>query len=346
MKINKYSLILASLALATGFSACKNAENDFPDFQDGISVYFANQYPVRTLVMGDDTYDTSDDNAHKCKIYATMGGAYNGRDITVKVAVDNTLTDNLTFDGTTPVKAMPESYYKLASNSMNYGKTHMGAVEVEFTDAFFNDPEALTNNYVIPLVITGQSGADKILTGTPVEEGTQPARTNSSAWSVQPQDFVLYCVKYINKWDAEYATRGVDKVTENGTTTTVVRHAADVEKDELRFVHTRDLKTAVYPVSTVVTDAAGNPTTLTCDLVLTFDGNDQCTIASGTAGYTASGSGKFVPKGDKNSWGNKDRNALYLDYSVDFGTRSVQTLDTLVVKSRNVSAEFFTPQYK
>ncbi|MDE6108803.1 MAG: DUF1735 domain-containing protein, partial [Muribaculaceae bacterium] len=261
-------------------------------------------------------------------------------------ATDNTLTDNLTFDGTTPVKAMPESYYKLGSNSISYGGSHMGAVEVEFTDAFFNDPDALANNYVIPLVITSQSGADRILTGTPVEEGTQPSRTNSSAWATQPKDFVLYCVKYINKWDAEYATRGVDKVTENGTTTTVVRHAANVEKDELRTVHTRDLKTAVYPVSTVVTDAAGNPTTLTCDLVLSFDGNDQCTVTSATPGYTASGSGKFVVKGDKNSWGNKDRNALYLDYSVDFGSRRVETLDTLVVKSRNVSAEFFTPQYK
>ena len=345
MKINKYSVILAATALVA-FNSCKNAENDFPDFQDGVSVYFAKQYPVRTLVMGDDTYDTSDDNAHKCKINATMGGAYKGRNISVKIAADNTLTDNLTFDGTTPVKAMPESYYKLASNTIDYNGSYMGSVEVQFTDAFFADPDALTNTYVIPLVMTEQKGADRINAGTPAEEGTSPARTNSDAWSVQPKDFVLYCVKYINKYDAEYATRGIDKVTENGATTTVVRHAADVEKDELRKVHTRNLNTAIYPVSTVVTDAEGNPTTLTCDLVLTFDGNDQCTITSGTAGYTANGTGKFVRNGDKNSWGNKDRNALFLDYTVDYGARSVATLDTLAVKSRNVSAEFFTPKYK
>ena len=33
-------------------------------------------YPVRTLVMGEDEYDTALDNAHKCKINATMGGVY------------------------------------------------------------------------------------------------------------------------------------------------------------------------------------------------------------------------------------------------------------------------------
>ena len=345
MKINKISAILAATALMA-FNSCKNAENDFPDFQDGVTVYFAHQYPVRTLVMGDDTYDTSDDNAHKCQIYATMGGAYKGRNITVKIAADNTLADNLTFDGTTPVKAMPASYYTLSSNTIEYKGKHMGSVEVQFTDAFFADPEALTNTYVIPLVMTEQKGADRILSGTAVEEGTTPARTNSDAWSVRPQDFVLYCVKYINKYDAEYATRGIDKVTENGSTTTVVRHAGDVEKDELRNVYTRDLTTAIYPVSTVVTDAARNPTTLTCELVLSFDSNDQCTVTSGTEGFTATGTGKFVRNGDKNSWGNKDRNALFLDYSVNYGARSVATLDTLAVKSRNVSAEFFTPQYK
>ena len=346
MKFNKYSAILASVALAGAYTSCKNADNDFPDYEGGVSVYFATQYPVRTLVMGDDTYDTSMDNAHKCTIYSTMGGAYAGRNITVEIGVDNSLTDHLYFSGNTPVKAMPESYYKLASNTINYGGSHMGGVEVEFTDAFFADPAALTNTYVIPVVMKSQTGADHIRTGVPAVEGDMPPRTNSNAWATQPKDFVLYCVKYINKYDAEYATRGIDKVTENGTTTTIVRHAPNVEKDELRKVGTRNLTTAVYPVSTVVTDAAGNPTTLTCDLLLSFDGKDECVITSDTPGYTASGIGKFVKNGDKNSWGNKDRNALYLEYTIDFGVRKIETLDTMAVKSRNVTGESFTPEFK
>lgn len=346
MKINKYSAILAAVALAGAFSSCKNSDNDFPDYEGGISVYFAHQYPVRTLVMGDDTYDTSMDNEHRCAIYATMGGAYEGRNITLDIAVDPTLVDHLTFDGTTPVKAMPESYYKLDASKIEYKGQLMGSVGVQFTDAFFADPDAVANTYVIPLVITNQTGADKILSGTPNAEGSVPPRTKSDEWSEVPRDYVLYCVKYINKYDAEYATRGIDKVTEGGVTTTVVRHEQYVENDELRTVSTRSLDVAVYPVSTVITLADGSKQTLTCDLLLTFDGNDACTITTDTPGMTATGSGKFVRNGEKKAWGNKDRNALYLDYNVDFGPRKYETSDTLVVKSRNVAGEYFTPQYK
>ncbi len=346
MKIIKYTAIIAALAAAGSVTSCKNSSQDFPDYQGGITVYFANQYPVRTLVMGEDTYDTSVDNAHACDIYATMSGAYKGRKITLDIAVDNSLVDNLTFDGTKPVKAMPESYYTLASNKIDFNGNVMGSVRVNFTDAFFNDPDALESNYVVPLVITGQNGADHILSGTPVAEGNVPPRTLSSAWSVVPKDYVLYCVKYINKYDAEYAVRGLDKVTEGGKTTLVRRHAAHVEEDELRTVDTRNLSTAVYPVSTVITLPGGDKQTLTCDLVLSFDDKDQCTVTSGTPGINASGTGKFVIDGEKKSWGNEDRNAIYLDYIVDYGTRSVQTLDTLVVKSRNVKFETFTPEYK
>lgn len=346
MKINKYPVILAAVALAGAFSSCKNSDIEFPDYEGGINVYFAHQYPVRTLVMGDDTYDTSDDNAHRCKIYATMGGAYKGRDITLDIAADQSLVEHLTFDGVAPVKAMPESYYKLASNKIKFNGNHMGYVEVEFTDAFFADPEALANTYVVPLVIKSQKGADGILTGTPNAEGNTPPRCKADEWSVQPKDYVLYCVKYINKYDAEYATRGIDVITENGTTTTVKRHEQYVENDELRTVGTRDLSTAVYPVSTVVSLPDGTKQTLTCDLILSFGANDECTITSGTSGFTAAGSGKFVKDGEKKSWGNKDRNALYLEYTVDFGVRRYETFDTLVVKSRNLAAEFFTPEYK
>lgn len=66
----------------------------------------------------------------------------------------------------------------------------------------------------------GQTGADRILTGTPLIENDKPARTNSDYWSVLPMDYVLYCVKYMNPWHASYLRRGVDKITENGEVTT------------------------------------------------------------------------------------------------------------------------------
>lgn len=93
------------------------------------------------------------------------------------------------------------------------------------------------------------------------------------------ENYVLYCVKYINKWHATYLRRGIDQITENGSTTTNVRHEQYIEDDEICNVTTKDLHTAIFPVSTTV-----GQETLTCDLVLTFNDNDECTITSGTEG--------------------------------------------------------------
>ena len=38
-------------------TSCENQDNEFPDYEGGTSVYFATQYPVRTLVMGEDEYE-------------------------------------------------------------------------------------------------------------------------------------------------------------------------------------------------------------------------------------------------------------------------------------------------
>ena len=283
------------------------------------------------------------DRQHKCAIYATMGGAYGGRDITIDIAVDNTLCDNLFFEDGTPVLPMPSTYYTLAGDKISYNGEHWGNVEVQLTDAFFADEKALGCNYVIPVVMKGQTGADRILTGTPLIEGDKPVRTNSDYWSVLPKDYVLYCVKYMNPWHASYLRRGIDKITENGTVTTSERHAQSVEKDEVCGITTRSLNTAVFPISTTST----NGTTVNCDLLLTFNDDNECTITSGTTGVSATGSGMFVEDGEKNSWGNKDRDAIYLEYDVDFGFKQIATKDTLVLQTRGTNKlEVFAPKYK
>ncbi|MBM6659217.1 MULTISPECIES: DUF5627 domain-containing protein [Bacteroidaceae] len=341
-KANLYSILLAGIT-AMGITSCENGDAEFPNY-DNSAVYFAHQTPVRTLVMGEDTYDTSLDNAHKCKIYATMGGAYAGSGSTViDIMVDNELCDNLYFaDGVTPVRPMPANYYTLSSEqiTLNEFENLMGAVEVTFNNEFFEDPASTENTYVIPLRMVNVVNADSILSGVP--RTPNAAWTNSAMWDTAPKNYVLYCVKYINKWHATYLRRGIDQITENGSTTTNVRHEQYIEDDEICNVTTKDLHTAIFPVSTTV-----GQETLTCDLVLTFNDNDECTITSGTEGFTASGSGKFVIDGDKASWGNEeDRNALYLDYNVDFGTKQYVTKDTLVVQTRGVAYEEFSTVYK
>lgn len=344
MKLYKLLSTMALGGLTFAFASCENADKSFPDYEGGTSVYFAYQYPIRTIVLGnDEIVDNSLDRQHKCAIYATMGGAYGGRDITIDIAVDNTLCDNLFFEDGTSVLPMPSTYYTLAGDKISYNGEHWGNVEVQLTDAFFADEKALGCNYVIPVVMKGQTGADRILTGTPLIEGDKPVRTNSDYWSVLPKDYVLYCVKYMNPWHASYLRRGIDKITENGTVTTSERHAQSVEKDEVCGITTRSLNTAVFPISTTST----NGTTVNCDLLLTFNDDNECTITSGTTGVSAIGSGKFVEDGEKNSWGNKDRDAIYLEYDVDFGFKQIATKDTLVLQTRGTNKlEVFAPKYK
>jgi len=371
MKLKKYIYAVAFGALSLTCASCYNADREFPDYEGGTTAYFAYQYPVRTLILGNDIYDNTIDNEHKCRIWSTMGGAYGGRDAVVSIAVAESLCDNLYFtdeggNAAEPVRPMPTDYYKLLSNSIPYKGDARGYVEVQFTDAFFNDPKAIENTYVIPLVMTGVTGIDHILTGTP-REGLTPSRTNTDDWEVLAKDYVLYCVKYMNPWQANYIRRGVDKVTENGTTTEVVRKDfslvnTDLEhytenpvnaNDEICKINTKNMKQAIFPVSFKTSGAS-----VSCNLILTFDG-DKCTISCEDNGVTATGSGEYITKGTERTeykdyqWGSNNgepvqRDILRLAYNVDFGSGKIQvtTADTLVVRDRESNQKvFFSPKY-
>ena len=336
-----FSLLLFTLLL----TGCKNGNSEFPDYENGVSVYFANQYPVRTLVMGEDEYDTSLDNQHKCQIQATMGGSYNGRDITLQLEVAPSLCENLYFtEDETPVTPMPTEYYELSSTSMRY-EGFVGKIEVTLKDAFFNDPLALEGKYVIPVSIKSQVGAEGILVGTPVEEGTNPQHTWAEKWITQPKDFTLYAVKYICKYDANYLRRGSDQITVGGTTKTVTRNKGEWEKEEVKNdITTLSLNAIKYPVTVDV-----NGTKKSCDLKITFGNDDKVTsIVSLTDGVTVTaGAGEYKTKSEPKAWNNKDRDGLYLDYTLDFGGGvTVKTSDVLCWQSRGVSKENFTVVYK
>jgi hypothetical protein len=373
MKLKKYIYGVALGVLSLTVASCYNADKDFPDYQGGTSAYFAYQFPVRTLVLGNDIYDNTLDNEHKCRIWATMGGAYGGRNATADIVVDPTLCDNLYFvdeggNAAAPVLPMPTEYYTLASNAIPYNGDSRGYVEVQFTDAFFNDPKAIENTYVIPLLMTNVTGIDHILTGKP-REGLTPSRTNTEDWEVLAMDYVLYCVKYMNPWHAKYIRRGVDNVTEKGVTTSVVRKDfslvnTDLEhytenpvnaNDEVCGITTKNMTQAIFPVSFKRTGGAAS---VSCNLILTFDG-DQCTVSTDDANVTATGSGEYITKGTERSeykdyqWGTNNgqpvqRDILRLAYNVSFDNIDVQvsTNDTLVVQTRESNQKvFFSPKY-
>lgn len=340
MKQIKLFSILTIGILSVMISSCRNQDVEFPDF-DYSTVYFAYQYPVRTIVLGEDLYDTSLDNQHKFEIYATMGGVYsNDKQITIDIAVDNSLTNNMFFSAGNPVMPMPANYYTLAANQIKLDKNFQGAVGVQLSEAFFADKNSLKNTYVVPLKMTNVNNADSILSGNPKYSGA--LRGNPADWDVLPKDFVLYCVKFINQWHANYLRRGVDQITINGTSRTVVRHKQYVENDELSNLISASLMSNEFPVS--VENAEG--VKQTCTLLLTFDSSNKITVSTTTEGYTATGSGTFVPKGEKNSWGNKDRDVVYLNYNITSNSGvAYATKDTLVVQGRGVKIETFTPLY-
>lgn len=324
---------LASMLLT--FTACESSDNEFPDF-DYQTVYFGNQYGLRTVELGEDEFiDNTLDNQHKVVIKAAWGGGYtNRKNVIIDTQVDESLCDNLYFKGSnTPVTPMPSSYYTLASNQIRIPKGEiMGGIEVQLTDAFFADEKSLGNYYVIPMKMTSVQGADSILQGKAAVGS--PVLTNSGHWSVQPKNFVLYAVKYVNPWHGEYLRRGVDQAVINGVSSQLVRHEQYVEKDEKVNISTKSLERNLLHLST--RDEKGN--IFKYDLSLTFDKDGNCTVNSPSDDLAISGSGKFVKKGEKKSLGGKDRDAIYLDYTVDFKTKNMQyaTKDTLVLSSRGV----------
>jgi hypothetical protein len=337
-----FYITLLSAFVAGLFTSCENEDWEFPDYEYS-AVYFAYQSPVRTITLGEDVFDTSLDNEYKCQIMATMGGVYaNNKDIEIGIRVDNSLCEELIFDGSDrDVLPMPSNYYSLSSDKITIEKgSLLGGVTVQLTDAFFSDPKSLEANYVIPVVMTGVVNADTILSGKPLADN--PRRSVSSDWDVQPKDFILYAVKYINRYDANYLRRGKDVISGNQSGT-INRHAAYVEKDEvIDDITTRSLSTIAWEHQT----KDMNDLTRSSLMLLTFNEQGDCTITSETDGVTASGTGKFVSKGDKKSWGNVDRDVLYLNYTVNYGDVEMTTSDTLVVRDRGVKAEWFAPILK
>ena len=337
--------IFISLIVLSVLSACQNQDWEFPNY-DYTTVYFAYQSPVRTIELGDDTlYDNTLDKQHQCLIMATTGGAYqNKKDIIINVAVDNTLCDSLRFESASgdSVIAMPANFYNLPSDMqivIPAGKVN-GGIKVQLTDAFFADPRSIKKTFVIPLRMTSVINADSILSGT--SNLTDPDPRVAGDWSIQPKDYILYAIKYINPWHGTYLRRGIDIVKGNGGNTaldtTIVYHKNFVENDELVYAYTKSL---TEDTMSLKAKNVGN-IDVNFTLILNFDNDGKCTITNpATASYTITGNGEFLKNGD--IWGNAKRDVLHLQYSADFGNTTHTFTDTIVLRDRGIKFETFTP---
>ena len=174
---------------------------------------------------------------------ATLGGVYsNDKDVTIDVEVANPLTTGLLFKAAGDnVLPMPSNYYTLLSNKIVIAKGKItGGVDVQLTDAFFADPLAIKNTYVIPLKMTNVVNADTILSGKALV--ANPNRAIAGDWAITPKDFIFYAIKYVNPWDGFYLRRGKDVIVgKNGNTSlnkTIARHKEYVEMMKcLKLIH-------------------------------------------------------------------------------------------------------------
>lgn len=331
--------IFLILTMFAGLISCQNFDIKHPDFTYTTG-YFPYQFPVRTLVLGDYIYDNANDNAHKFVVSVAMGGIYdNTQDRVFTIAVDNSLCNNILFkSGGDQIKALPSNYYTLSSSSqivIPAGKMN-GGIDVQLTDAFFADPLAIKNTYVVPIRIKSSADVDSILSGSSANNNPDPRI--ASQWNIAPKNFTMFAIKYINEYHGNYFHYGSNKVKDatGAEVETTAYSQTYVESNPVALLTT----TGRYQVS-VPTFFRSTKITGAYSLLLTFNGT-KCTVSAPAGSpYTITGTGDFLTK--KYIWGNKDRDGITLTYKVSSSTFTYEATETLVARDRAVIMETYIP---
>lgn len=349
------SLIISLIVVLT--SNCGNQEVDFPDYETQ-AVYFPIQYPIRTLVLGEDRLDNSIDLEHAFSIGVSIGGMYeNGKNWTVDFEVDTTLITNVQgidlANNLVNVKVLPENYYTIspASTMIIPIGSFSGKARVQLTNDFFNDPNACNFYYVLPLKIV-DTNAPAILSGTPASGVTNPNPHVSGDYLSQqnPKDFTLFAVKYINPWHGFFFHRG--EQFRNGVLNKVF-HAEDLEKNTVTEIRTTGYKEALYYKMGQFTGSSYKSRLTFSDevdgvgdiVVTTAPGSNK--IATGTGKYYTSSTAFARENG---SWlvdPKTGKSQPHLTMTLDFTVTGIlpgmtyQFKDTLVFRDNGVKFENF-----
>ena len=331
--------IFILLILIIGIMACENQPWSFPDYNLQ-AVYFPIQTPVRTLSLGEDRIDNSQDKEFRFDIGVSIGGMYeNKQDWTVDYKVENTLTDKV-YVGAEQILPLPSAYYTLTpvttvtipSGSFN------ALIRVQLTDAFFDDTLAISGRYVIPLKITDTS-ADSILSGSALVIGAADPRILDQWYpNKSPKDWVMYGINYVNAYHGTYLHRGRDirKTTATGLPfDTIVFHARDVEKDAL-------IKMTTVGRDETISNGLGNKLAGNNSMLLKFT-NDKGTPGnitiskSPTSTFIVTGTGQYNDIASSvEQWTGLKWQSMYLSYTFNDGTYTHQVNDTLVFRDRGI----------
>ena len=357
--------IFSIFALSAILCGCHNSDVDYPDFvYQTISFSYPN--PVRTITLGYEAEVVNDgDNEHRFKIQAVLGGVNENRsEHSVTFRIADELCDGLFLDNGEPVLPMPKEYYSISSDRMVIPKGKViGGVDVQLTDAFFADPKSISVNYVIPVLLVNST--DSILSGKPKDGVADPDRRNSDHWSIVPKDYTLYAVKYKNRYDGCWLSKGTDKVLnatnkeiEEGTAEEEIvdRNYQYWEKADLRYFKTVSLNRFTYTrevdLPIIQKNGKKGEQHIVCQMILDVDDAGNITITSGTEGVEVTGSGKWVENGAPKAFGDRDRDymELHYEYSVEYmshvpkktmSTYKVSNDEKLVLRDRQNTQEWF-----
>ena len=322
--------------------SCWNEKIEYDDY-DTKSIYFPYQYPVRTLSLGNDVIDNSLDRQHKFNIGVCVGGYYNRnkQDWTVNFMVDESLvgTNLYNVDGL-QLKALPAEYYTLnpSSSVVIPEGSFSGLIEVQLTDAFFEDPEAILGTYVIPLKITSVQEPAVLLAGEVKEGVADPDPHNPEDWKVTPMDYTLFGVKYVNKYHGSWLRRGAQIVrNQSGEIVDEYRyHGEYVEYDEVVTLTTTALNS--FETTLNIKDEEWT-------LEVTADDDENMTVVSSEDSPVTVTYGAGHYKENADTWGGTPedptpRDAIYLNYFYERQDGNVcEISDTLVFRDRGIVFE-------
>jgi hypothetical protein len=335
--------ILYLLSIVTLFYGCENKDIDFPDFAFQ-AVYFPFQTPVRTLMLGDEEIgDNSIDLEHAFSIGASIGGMYantEDREITIEFAPE--LAVKITDGSGKALWLLPATYYNATFNKIIIpAGSFFGKLRVNLTDAFFADTLVTGLRYVIPLRITDAEG-DSILSGKPRVSSPDPRII--ADWTVQPKNFVLFGVKYINPTHGVYLLRGKR---------TNVNNALDVVKYSARFIDDNDMTklttrslTENFMSTVGGTNKEGSNAKYSMKLKFNKDNKTVTVSRKNAVTVSVNGTGKFYSKADAEaeSYNGKKHRTIYLDYTYIDGSNTYQVNDSLVFVDTDMKFEEFAVQ--
>lgn len=324
-----------------------SCEPQFEDYEYN-AVYFPHQFPVRTISLGDDFFENSNDQEHKFEIGVVIGGMYeNTSDWTVCFEVDESLADSLLTSRGDTIRALPSSYYTLSNNeyfTIPEGSFN-GTIEVQLNDAFFEDTLSTGVHYVVPMRITG-TDADSVLSGAPKASVTNPDIRFESDWNSgkAPKNFTLFGVKFINDMHGDFLYRGYDLKTFDGrnidTTITRERYLVDSEIWELRTSSQNSVHT------NAVSFRISSEGLYKMELQLNEDNTITVNPLPGSMiePYQTAKNGESTFVQDGAEWGGKPRDVMYLNYSyMEGGVLEHFVNDTIVFRDRAIGFELFTP---